>query len=88
MTITPAKAGEVWKGWLIKDINGDGLSKTIPVIISDRLTDILALVVFSLSRNTLLQTGSLCYHNYFNSLWRVYHSCQNRSSFKSINSYS
>ena len=48
MTITPAKAGEVWKGWLIKDINGDGLNKTIPVIISDRLTDILALVIFSL----------------------------------------
>ena len=48
MTITPAKAGEVWKGWLIKDINGDSLSKTVPVVISDRLTDMLALVVFSL----------------------------------------
>ena len=48
MTITPAKAGEVWKGWLIKDINGDSLSKTVPVVISDRLTDMLALVIFSL----------------------------------------
>jgi uncharacterized protein (TIRG00374 family) len=48
MTITPAKAGEIWKGWLIKDINGDSLSKTVPVVISDRLTDMLALVIFSL----------------------------------------
>lgn len=48
MTITPAKAGEIWKGWLIKEINGENLSKTIPVVISDRLTDVLALVFLSL----------------------------------------
>ncbi|SCG84749.1 lysylphosphatidylglycerol synthase transmembrane domain-containing protein [Methanobacterium congolense] len=48
MTITPAKAGEIWKGWLIRDINGESLSKTVPVVISDRLTDILALVFLSL----------------------------------------
>lgn len=48
MTITPAKAGEIWKGWLIREINGESLSKTVPVVISDRLTDILALVFLSL----------------------------------------
>jgi len=48
MTITPAKAGEIWKGWLIRDINGESLSKTVPVVISDRLTDILDLVFLSL----------------------------------------
>lgn len=48
MTITPAKAGEIWKGWLIKDINGESLSKTVPVVITDRLTDIMALVFLSL----------------------------------------
>ena len=48
MTITPAKAGEIWKGWLIKEINGESLSKTVPVVISDRLIDILALVFLSL----------------------------------------
>ncbi|MGZ7047510.1 MAG: lysylphosphatidylglycerol synthase domain-containing protein, partial [Methanobacterium sp.] len=26
MIITPAKIGEIWKGWLIKDINGESLS--------------------------------------------------------------
>jgi uncharacterized protein (TIRG00374 family) len=48
MTITPAKAGEIWKGWIIRDINGESLSKTVPVVISDRLTDIFALVFLSL----------------------------------------
>lgn len=48
MTITPAKAGEIWKGWLIREINGEELYKTIPVVISDRLSDILALVILSM----------------------------------------
>jgi uncharacterized protein (TIRG00374 family) len=48
MTITPAKVGEIWKGWLIKEMNGEELYKTVPVVISDRLSDVLALVILSL----------------------------------------
>lgn len=48
MIITPAKAGEIWKGWLIKDINGESLSKTIPVVIVDRVTDVIGLILLSL----------------------------------------
>ncbi len=48
MTITPAKVGEIWKGWLIKDINGESLSKTVPVVITDRVTDLIGLVILSL----------------------------------------
>lgn len=48
MTITPAKVGEIWKGWLIKDINGESLSKTIPVVITDRVTDLIGLIILSL----------------------------------------
>jgi glycosyltransferase 2 family protein len=48
MIITPGKAGEIWKGWLIKEINGENLSKTIPVIIVDRMTDVLGLIILSL----------------------------------------
>lgn len=47
MIITPGKIGEVWKGWLIKEISGDDLSKTIPVVILDRVTDILSLIILS-----------------------------------------
>lgn len=48
MTITPAKVGEIWKGWLIKDINGESLSKTVPVVITDRVTDLIGLIILSL----------------------------------------
>ncbi|WP_406657577.1 lysylphosphatidylglycerol synthase transmembrane domain-containing protein [Methanolobus sp. ZRKC2] len=47
MIVTPGKLGEVWKAWLIKDISGDELSKTVPVVILDRVTDILSLVILS-----------------------------------------
>lgn len=48
MIITPGKMGEIWKGWLIKDIKGERLSKTIPVVIVERITDVLGLVILSL----------------------------------------
>lgn len=48
MTITPAKAGEIWKGWLIRDINGEKLSKTVPVVIIDRITDLIGLIILSI----------------------------------------
>lgn len=57
MTITPAKAGEIWKGWLIKDINGESLSKTIPVVIVDRVTDVIGLVILSLSGIFFYKSG-------------------------------
>lgn len=48
MIITPAKVGEIWKGWLIKDINGESLGKTVPVVIIDRVTDLIGLIILSL----------------------------------------
>lgn len=48
MIITPMKIGEIWKGWLIKDINGTELSKTIPVVIVDRVTDVVGLAILAL----------------------------------------
>ncbi|MGZ7116055.1 MAG: lysylphosphatidylglycerol synthase transmembrane domain-containing protein [Methanobacterium sp.] len=47
MIITPAKIGEIWKGWLIKDINGESLSKTVPVVVVDRVTDLMGLIILS-----------------------------------------
>lgn len=57
MTITPAKAGEIWKGWLIREINGENLSKTVPVVIVDRVTDVIGLVVLSLSGILFYKSG-------------------------------
>ncbi len=47
MIVTPGKLGEIWKSWLIRDISGDEISKTLPVVIIDRLTDIISLVLLS-----------------------------------------
>jgi len=48
MVMTPGKVGEIWKGWLIKDINGEKLNKTVPVVIIDRITDVLGLIFLSM----------------------------------------
>jgi uncharacterized protein (TIRG00374 family) len=48
MVITPGKIGEIWKGWLIRDINGEKLSKTIPVVIVERFTDVTGLLILSI----------------------------------------
>jgi uncharacterized protein (TIRG00374 family) len=47
MAVTPGKIGEVWKGWLIRDISGESLSRTVPVVVLDRVTDILSLILLS-----------------------------------------
>jgi uncharacterized protein (TIRG00374 family) len=47
MIVTPGKIGEVWKGWLIRDISGDSLNRTVPVVILDRITDVLSLILLS-----------------------------------------
>ncbi len=57
MTITPAKAGEVWKGWLIREINGENLSKTVPVVIVDRVTDVMGLIILSFSGILFYKSG-------------------------------
>ncbi len=48
MIVTPGKLGEVWKSWLIRDISGDELGKTLPVVIMDRITDVISLIFLSL----------------------------------------
>jgi uncharacterized protein (TIRG00374 family) len=48
MIITPGKIGEIWKGWLIKEIDGAELNKTVPVVIVERITDVLGLAILSL----------------------------------------
>lgn len=47
MVITPAKIGEVWKGWLIRDLTGIPLSRTVPAVIVDRITDVFGLIILS-----------------------------------------
>lgn len=48
MIMTPGKLGEVWKSWLVRDVEGTPISTTIPVIAVERITDLLGVVCISL----------------------------------------
>ena len=43
MVVTPGKAGEVWKAWLLRDLEGVSASKTTSVVGAERVTDLLSL---------------------------------------------
>lgn len=48
MSVTPGKVGEVLRSLLLKQSDGVDFSRTAPIVVADRLTDLIALVVLSL----------------------------------------
>lgn len=48
MSVTPGKVGEVLRSWLLKASDGIAVTRTAPVVLADRLTDLVALVLLSL----------------------------------------
>jgi len=48
MSVTPGKVGEVLRSYLLRLTDGVPFSRTAPVVVADRLTDLVALVVLSL----------------------------------------
>jgi uncharacterized protein (TIRG00374 family) len=57
LTTTPGKVGEAIKGVFINEIDGTPVAKTVPVVISERVTDLLAMVVLALLGFTIGFTG-------------------------------
>jgi uncharacterized protein (TIRG00374 family) len=49
MAVTPGKFGEVLKSYLLKSINGTGIRVSAPIIIAERLTDFIGLVLLLLA---------------------------------------
>ncbi len=47
LTVTPGKVGEAIKGYFINEIDGTSIAKTAPVVISERVTDLLAMVLLA-----------------------------------------
>ncbi len=45
MAVTPGKFGEVLKSYLLKKVNGTPISRSAPIIIAERLTDFIGLVL-------------------------------------------
>jgi len=48
MAITPGKLGEVLKSVFIKDLTGVRVSRTAPIVVAERITDLLAFMVMTL----------------------------------------
>lgn len=48
MSVTPGKVGEVLRSLLLKASDGVAFTRTAPIVVADRLTDLVALVILSL----------------------------------------
>ncbi|MCX7611593.1 MAG: flippase-like domain-containing protein [Ignavibacterium sp.] len=59
MSITPGKFGEIFKSYLIKQINGTSISKTAPVVLAERLTDFFSLSILALIGSYFFEYGFL-----------------------------
>lgn len=59
LTVTPGKIGEAIKGYFCREVDGSPIAKTVPVVISERVTDLLAMVIISiLSFAAVLTSGN------------------------------
>ncbi|MEW6234051.1 MAG: lysylphosphatidylglycerol synthase transmembrane domain-containing protein [Candidatus Omnitrophota bacterium] len=57
MSATPGKFGEVFKSYLVKQINGTAVSKSAPIVLAERFTDFIALLLMSLMGAAMLPNG-------------------------------
>lgn len=48
MSITPGKMGEVLKSFLVKEVTNTPVSKTAPIILMERLTDFVSLIIIAI----------------------------------------
>ncbi len=48
MSVTPGKMGELLKSYLVKEISKEPVSKTIPIIFAERITDFISLIFITL----------------------------------------
>jgi uncharacterized protein (TIRG00374 family) len=58
MTVTPGKIGEAFKSLWLKNLTGTGISRSLPVVAAERLSDALACAL-------LASTGVLAYPRYW-----------------------
>jgi len=57
LSITPGKMGEAYKSLLIKRLDGTPISRTAMIVIAERLTDLLALVILMAAGGILTVAG-------------------------------
>jgi len=57
MAVTPGKMGEFLKAYLLKQITGEPISKTAPVIFAERITDFVSLIIIALAGAYIFNYG-------------------------------
>lgn len=65
MSVTPGKMGELLKAYLVKEVAGEPISKSAPIIFAERVTDFISLVfltligafIFNIGREITLGVG-------------------------------
>jgi uncharacterized protein (TIRG00374 family) len=45
LSVTPGKAGELGKAWLVRELGGGPARRAVPAVVAERLTDLLAVVL-------------------------------------------
>ncbi len=59
MSVTPGKLGEVLKAYLVKVHTGTPMTRTAPVVVAERVTDLLALVLLLFVGSCIVRSGWL-----------------------------
>jgi uncharacterized protein (TIRG00374 family) len=59
MSITPGKMGELVKSYMVKRITGDSISKTAPIVIVERITDFISLILLAIIGAYVFDYGKL-----------------------------
>lgn len=57
MSITPGKMGEVLKSYLLKEENGTPVSKSAPIVLAERLTDFVSIVLLCIIGSYVFNYG-------------------------------
>ena len=57
MSVTPAKLGEVFKSYLLKRLHGTEVSRSVPVVFAERITDVLGLLILAAISSSAFQYG-------------------------------
>jgi uncharacterized membrane protein YbhN (UPF0104 family) len=59
MSVTPGKVGEVFKSLLLYETRGTSIARTAPIVVAERLTDLIALVALTSIGSFAFKGGTL-----------------------------
>jgi glycosyltransferase 2 family protein len=57
MLATPGALGELFKSYLVKQITGEQISKTAPIVFSERITDLISVILIALAGAIIYNYG-------------------------------